>query len=99
MGETQTLYARGWLVKPAPVHVWRRSPEQQRLQAELLNPVQPGSGSVSCGAEDPWWVIGPGAPMWDEEPCPDCLAVLAAETAAERAVDWAGADDILAEWG
>lgn len=84
----KTLYARagGWRVAPndpfvtaAPVHVWR-----------------PARGAL-CGAEVPSnaWFIGVAKLKWNEEPCPDCVAVLA----AEAAVGWACADDILAEWG
>lgn len=79
-----TLYARRlrpWGTTPAPVHVWRLS-------------LVPGLDGALCGAEDPQWFIGAAKPTPGEQPCPDCLAALAAEALIEQG----DAADLLAEW-
>lgn len=67
-------------VTDAPVHVWRR----------LLDHVS----VAACGASSPSWYVGVVGPQWNERPCPDCLAALAAEALVEQD----DAADLLAEW-
>ena len=98
----------------SPWNAWRVLTPIPGFAVEVFNgrphlgfgppPSSQGRAYPLCGAAMPGtWrsdrLNDPTAPLPRGAICPACIDLWEQHLVAEAAVDWAGADDILAEWG